>query len=478
MKKLLYFLCVVVLAGVGCTDSFEDLNTDKKRPTEIPAEPLFSNATRNLSDLMADANVNRNVFRLYSQYWAQTTYPDESQYNMVGRDIPGSVWDELYRDVLKDLDEAKKILNTQTGPTPQDELVLSNKKAIIDLVEGYTYTVLVDVFGDVPFSQALDADNLLPAYDPAKSVYTAAIAKIDNAAKTLDASAAGYSSAEDIVYGGDVAKWKTFANSLLLKLAMRIADTDAAGAQSMVSAAAGNVMTSDADNFAVDYYPNSPNTNPLHVSLVLSGRNDFVPANTIVDMLNNLEDPRRDLWFTKTDTTIYIGGVYGTANAYSSYSHLGPVFEDATLAGTMMSYSEVEFLLAEAAERGMAVDGSAEEHYNAAVAASIMEWGGTQDMVDAYMANPDVAYSPTNLGVQKWISLFNNGFEGWSTVRSFDLVGMLNEFPADAGITLASFPNRLIYPLDEPTLNGANHSAAAANYGGDVATARIFWDAQ
>ena len=475
-------MAFLVFAGVGCTDNFEELNTDIKNPSTVPAEPLFSNAVVNYFDLMSEASVNSNVFRLYAQYWAQTTYPDESQYNMSGRDIPGTMWDVMYRDVLRDLDEAKIVLADEAPVGAADIAVLANKRATIDMMKALAYFTLVDIFGDVPFTEALDSENIQPAYDDAKTVYTTNIANLQAAVAAMDGSAAGFDANTDPVYQGDVAAWKKFGNSLMLRLGMRLADTDDAAARALVTSAVdGGVFTSAADDFAITYYSSAPNTNPLYDALVLSGRNDFVPANTTVDMMNTLEDPRRALWFDLNGLDDYIGGTYGTANAYASFAHLGPVFEEATLAGTLMSYSEIRFLLAEAAARGFGVDGTDEEHYNAAITASIMEWGGDQAMADAYLANADVAYGAadwkTQIGTQKWLSLFNNGFEGWTTWRLFDM-DFFN-LPAVDGLTFtqADIPRRLIYPADEPTLNGSSYSAAAAKYDGDSAKARLFWDA-
>lgn len=475
MKKILILLFVGFLAGCS-TDHFEELNTDKKNPSVIPAEPLFTNAVRNFADRMQSCNVNENVYRLYAQYWAQTTYPDESQYNMVARNIPDGLWREMYRDVLRDLQESKKLL--EAAATPPDAASLAakaNKLAIIDVMEVLAYSVLVDNFGDVPYTEALNDAIFLPKYDDARTIYDDLVVRLQDDITTLNGGGGSFSGSEDPIYGGDVALWDKFANSLLLKLGMRYADVDAAKAQAIVGSV-GEVITTNAENFAIKYYDSDPNTNPLWRSLVQSGRNDFVPANTLVDMLNGLNDPRLAIWMTPTDTTAYIGGVYGTANAYSSYAHLSSVMTNPSLDGVLMSASEVEFLLAEAAARGFGVSGTAEEHYNDAVTLSIMEWGGTEAMAADYLAQADIAYGAgdwkTQIGTQKWLAMFNNGFEGWNTWRIFDL-GFFN---VPDGLSAGDIPTRLIYPISEATLNGGSLSAAAGKMGGDSASGKIFWD--
>ncbi|MGK0364290.1 MAG: hypothetical protein ACI85O_001347 [Saprospiraceae bacterium] len=216
MKKIIYVFTFLILSGFGCTDNFEVLNTDIRRPAVVPAEPLFSNAVVNLFDLMTDANINRNVFRLYSQYWSQTTYPSESNYDLSGRDIPGKVWDVLYRDVLRDLKEAGVLLDLEKTPITQEDITaLDNKKAIVKILEAYTYTILVDLFGDVPYTEALGED-LTPRYDNAQMVYSSAINDLQAAIADLDTSYGSFTEEQDPVYEGSTEKWKKFGNSLLL----------------------------------------------------------------------------------------------------------------------------------------------------------------------------------------------------------------------------------------------------------------------
>ncbi len=481
MKKILSILLVLGVMS-SCTNDFTDLNTDTKNPTEVPGEPLFTNAMRNLVDQMQSISVNRNVFRLYSQYWAQTTYPEESQYNMVTRNIPDNMWSTYYKDVLKDLSESKTIIDATTYPPEIPASVKTNKLAIIEVMTIYTYSVLVDTYGDVPYTQALDITNETPVYDDAKTVYYDLISRLDAAIASLDETTYGFASGEDLVYGGDMSGWAKFSNSLKLRLAMRIADSDNGKASTMVAAVSGKVLASNADNFSMTYYNASPNTSPIYSGLILSGRFDFVGSNTLIDKMNADNDPRRSKWFNQVGGA-YIGGVYGDANSYKLFSNMGNAtsptpLTNPELSGTLMNYAEVEFMLAEAKERGYTVNGTAEEHYNAGIEASILEWGGTAADYTAYIAEPTVAYATAagtykqKIGIQQWRALFNQGFDGWCTWRKFDFTGM-NAVP---GMTLGDIPTRFIYPTNEHSLNGSNWAAAAAKYDSDSKTAKVFWD--
>jgi hypothetical protein len=143
-----------------------------------------------------------------------------------------------------------------------------------------------------------------------------------------------------------------------------------------------------------------------------------------------------------------------------------------------MDYSEVEFLLAEAVERGIAVGGTAATHYTNAVTASLNYWNVSSTNIAAYLAQPTVAYATATgtwkqkIGEQAYLSLYNRGFEAWTSYRRLDFPVLTA--PADAVISVV--PKRYTYPAAEQTLNATNNAAAAAAIGGDAMTTKIFWD--
>ncbi|RUT77847.1 SusD/RagB family nutrient-binding outer membrane lipoprotein [Ancylomarina longa] len=481
MKKYLYKLSILLLVvsffGCDLNSQLEELNVDTKNPSEVPGEPLFTNGVREMFDLMNSTNVNENVFRLYAQYWAQTTYPDESQYNQVTRNIGRNMWRTLYRNTLKDISGAKEIISLQETVTPVEEAVKKNKLAVIDITEVYAYSTLVDIFGNVPFTEALDIENPSPKYDDAATIYTAIIAELDAAIASIDPANVGFDNA-DPIYNGDMAKWLAMANSLKLRLALRLADVDPATSKTMAEQAASGVIADNGGNFGIQYTDASPNTNPLWVDLVASGRKDFIPSSVLTDYMNNVNDPRRPIYFSDP-SGVYSGGVYGDANASSGFSQIGDIIKEPDLLGTILSYSETEFLLAEAVERGYAVGGTAEEHYDAAIKASMDEWGVSTADADAYLLEADVAYTTApgawkqKIGSQKWLAMYNMGFEGWTAWRLLDFTGIL---VAPPDMSLSDIPTRFIYPIEEAVLNGAQLDAAATAIGGDLKSTKIFWD--
>lgn len=471
MKKILFLTIMVFVMG-SCTDNISDLNVDTKNPEEVPSSALIANATVALFDFMCTQNVNTNNFRLYAQYWAQTTYADESNYEMVERDVPGSMWNTLYSTVLRDLNEAKPLIDADQFLTQEEK---NNQHAIIAMLEAFVYGVLVDSFGDVPYTEAL-AGEITPKYDNDADVYAAIISKLN---KAIDDIGGSTGMTGDLIYGGDAAAWKKFGNSLKLKLAFRLADSDDATAKSLAEdAAASGVFTSNADNFSLVYTNATPNTNPLWVTLVQSGRSDYVAANTVSDYMNTLNDPRRGVYFKDLGVDgEAIGGLYGDNNGYAPNSKPGVLQEDPTFPGKIMTFAEVSFLLADAVERGYNVGGTAEEHYNAGVNASMEEWGVSADDAAAYLAQADVAYGTApgtwaeKIAMQKWLSLYDQGFEAWASYKVYD-APVLN-IAVQAQVPT---PTRYTYPVTEQTLNGESYDAAAAAIGGDTKHTKVFWD--
>jgi hypothetical protein len=487
MKKIFAYKVLLILLITSCTDKFEDFNTDKKNPAEASGNSLFTNGQKELADQVNQTSVNQNVFKLWSQHWTETTYTDEANYDVVTRSIPEQVFRYYVRESMKDMNEAARLISEEESTVPDaDGLVpvetKQNRLMIIELLNAYAFGQLVDIFGMVPYEEALDIDNVYPKYDDGASIYNDLIARIDNALAGLDPSKGSFGSA-DLFYGGDVASWIKFGNTLKIKLGITIADVNEASAKSAIESAIGGAFQSSADNCLMPYLSASPNQNPIHREIVLTGRKDYVPANTIVDIMNDLNDPRRSAFFTLHTNGEYVGGIYGYPNSYGSYSHINDGILEATFPGFIMTYTEMLFYLAEAAERGFNVPLSAEEYYNMGIINSILDWGGTQVEADAYLAQPDVAYTTApdesadgwrqKIGTQSWIANYTKGLEAWTTWRRLDYP--VFNVPELVG-SVMDIPTRFTFPVEEQTLNPINYEEAATAIGGDELTTKIFWD--
>ena len=462
----------------SCVDSLDDYNIDQKRPSNVPAETFLTAALKQLSDVITTPNVNTNNFRLYVQQWATTTYLQEPRYDLTSRIIPQNLWQTFYKDVIADLRESKRLIEEDEFVAAEDKTAMM---AQLEVIEVYTWYHLVTIFGDVPYSEAMDFQNPVPGYDDDAAIYADILKRLDIAIGSLSSGGNGFDNA-DVLYDGDLDQWVKFANSFKLKMGMLLADVDNGKAKQLVEEAAANVFTSNDDNARFPYLSSPPNNNPLSGNLnpAFSSRQDYVVASTITDKLNALNDPRRPFYFTTVNGE-YKGGNYGFANAFGDFSHTSDKTIAADFEALLLDYSEVEFLLAEAVERGFTVGGTAEEHYNKAIEASILYWGGTAGNVTTYLNQPSVKYTTApgtykeKIGLQKWIALYNRGIDAWTEWRKFDYPILV---PPSGGTVPAglSIPVRIIYPINEQTLNGTNRQAAADAMGGDVATTKLFWD--
>jgi hypothetical protein len=470
MKRLLIYILPVLLLA-SCAKNLEDYNIDQKNPFTVDAGSLFGNALKEFSNNQTDPDVNINVFRYWVQQWTSTTYQDEPRYDFVTRNIPLAYWTPFYTEVLPDLKECRRLTEANADLSPE---VKNNRIALTEIISIYTWSVLVNTWGDVPYTEALGTINQ-PKYDKAAAIYADLFKRLD-AAIALMTPGPNFGS-NDLLYGDDTAAWIKFAHSLKLKLAITLADVDPATAQTAITSSAGSAFTSNVDNAAFKYLASTPNNNPISdaINPMFTTRQDYVAGATLVNLMNTLNDPRRSVYFTPVNGQ-YIGGAIGVNNNYANYSHVGTVIIQPNFEGLLLDYAEVEFILAEAAAR-WGITGSPETHYNKAITASITYWGGTPVNVTAYLAQPNVAYATAagdykqKIGEQKYIALYNRGYDAWTEWRRLDYPRLL-----PAANALSGIPLRLPYPTSERTLNTANVESAASSIGGDEVSTKLFWD--
>ena len=474
MKKYLIAIGAgAILALSSCTKDIDRFNENIKNPANVPADMLYSNAARNLTDALASSNVNLNPFRFAVQHWAATTYQDEPRYEYATRNIPTGWWTRFYRDVLTDLKRAKEIVEADNSINAGTK---ANKIAQIDLMEVQAWYVLVNTFGDIPYSEALDPNNLFPKYDDAATIYNDLFARVAADIAALNSDFPGISANQDVYYGGDIDAWVKFAHSLNMKMAITIADVDNAKAKSVIEASSSHAFESNDDNATWNYLSAPPNTNPIWVDLIQSNRKDMVGANTLIDKMQSLNDPRLPIYFNTVDGE-YVGGIVGQNNTFAVTSKPSEVITAPNHPYYLLTYSEIEFIRAEAVERGYAIGGTAAEHYNNAITANIELWGGSAEEVAAYLAQPSVAYATAagdwkmKIGTQKWIALYDKPFDGWVEYRRLDAPVL----PAVVN-AVSGFPNRFLYPSSEAQLNGTNYHAAGTAIGGDEVETKLFWD--
>ncbi len=446
MKKLFYnhhnlliITAAVLFLTSSCVNDSNTFNNNQAQSYKAPAQTQLSSAQKSLVDQINNANVNTNVFRFFQQYWAMTTYgPTDAVFDFEKRIVPDNHWRILYEDVLGNLATAKESIRDEerSGSIKEDafQKQQTNKLAIIDLIEIYTLQILVDSFGDVPYTD-IDPEKALFKYDDAATIYQSLIERLDKDLDNLDTSQSSFSSG-DLWLNGDVAKWKLFGNSLKLKLGINLADADPSLAKKTVESAyqAGVILT-EAQGVRLNYQKESPNFNPVYNDVIYVGRTDFVAAETLVNAMNDLKDPRIGVYFTeyeeKDDTgkitfSGYKGGEVGVNNVYGNYSHIGDKIIEPDAPAYLFDTVEINFYLAEAVARGYNVGGSAETYYRAAILASMKHWGIDDAQAEDYLKQSGVAWNTAEgdfkqkIGTQAWIALFTRPFVSWTSFRRLD----------------------------------------------------------
>jgi len=481
MKKIFFSITLLSLFVTGCDNNTLEFNNNSDAAYDVAPEVLFTNAEKELVDQMTTPSVNLSPFRFLAQYWTTTTYNTETRFNFTTRAIPDNHWNNLYRSVLGNLESASQLVEAQPASAEQ-----KNKLAIIEILKVYTFQILVDTYGDVPYSEALDISILLPSYDDDAAIYPQLITRLDAAIANLDESSASWTT--DLIYAGDTSKWKMFGNSLKVKIGINLVDINPGLAQTTIeSAAAAGVILTNADNATLEYDASAPNYNPIFGDLVASGRNDFVGAKTFVDALKAESDPRLQVYFSPVSTPgptsgQYIGGVLGALNPiYTDYAQIGSRFRVASLPGELFDASEVNFYLAEAAARGFAVGNTVENFYEQGIRTSFEYYGVADSDATTYLARPSVAYATAagdfkqKIGTQAWYALFNRSFEAWTSYRRLDYPALAAPANAVAAAN-ATVPKRLTYPVRERTTNTDSYQAAVTAMGEDRMRLRIFWD--
>ena len=463
----------------SCTKNITDLNNNPKASQSAPSASVFLAGEKDLVDLYTTEFWGSAPFRLVAQVWSENTFAVESNYNFSTNNAPGGWWTNIYTTALSNLAQAKSLYASDVADTN----LLHNDLLVTDILEVYAYSLLVNTYGNIPYSQALNRTIPFPKYDDAKTVEYDLLARLDTAIAGLNTAYGSLGSADQL-YQGNTTQWKKFAATLKLKLALLIADTDPTTAATKVQQAiTAGVFQSNADNAIFTYDASAVvNSNPLWQDLVNgSNLHYYSPSSLFINTLLAWNDPRLPLLFTKDPNGQYSGGIAGGGNSSTELSSFSSQWLAPAFPGDLLDYSETAFLLAEATERGFATSGTAAVYYDSAVSASIQFWGGSYADALAYLSQSAVAYSSATgtwkqkIGYQKWIAFANRNWDSWTEIRRLGYPDINTVSPPVAAVS--QFPLRFYYPPAEQTSNAVNWAAAvqALPGGQDVVSAKLFW---
>ncbi|MCI4651346.1 SusD/RagB family nutrient-binding outer membrane lipoprotein [Phaeodactylibacter sp.] len=475
--KYAFFLSALLLGATAC-DDITELNVDPNNPTEVPAANLVTQAEYELNERLWGRGFNAEWTMLMVQHWSQNEYAEDSRY-VASPGFVNNTWTDLYANVLSELQAAHQIIENDEEII--DEGFRANQLAIVEILTVHAFHNLVDAFGDIPYTEALDLiDHPLPAYDSQESIYLDLLSRLETAVNSFTTDSPSFGGTE-LIYGGDVTLWRKLGNSLMMRMAMRIVDVDESTAKSYIAKAAdpanGGIISSNEENALFEFSDDPNIANPLFVDATINNRDDFAVSELLVSTLQDLGDPRLEMYAAPNNVGVYYGMPYGLTDGEAfalkdTTSRPNPMVRQATAPAVIMDYAEVKFLEAEAYQRGI-LAGDAAAAYAEGIEASMNYWGITDEAAisDYVAANPyDAGNWKEPLGWQKWIAFYMNGPQAWAEWRRLDYPQL--ELPAAA--TIGSIPVRLPYPNDEQARNGASLNAVTDDIGS--LTNKLWWD--
>ncbi len=522
MKKMkIIFSIAALVTGIllfnSCSKDFEEINTDPNNATAELAAPdmLLTNAIESMTDRVHEIFLGHEMGSCWAQQMAKVQYTDEDRY-MPRLAVINNTWTSFYAASGMDVYTIYKVAGERNQP---------NYQGVALVLQCYITSVLTDLFGPVPYTEAWQGatseTGLLPAYDSQEFIYRDMIQKLDAANTMLDPD--GLEIAGDILFGNDITKWKKFANSLRLRLLLRMSAKDVPFVTAQMSAMVADPATyplfeSSDDNAALQYLGSAPNNNPINENR--KTRDDHRVSEHFVDLLGDYGDYRIMVFANPTALNTFTGIPNGllssqaaafNGNGIANTSKIGSYFSAATAPGQLMSYAELQFILAEAALKGYIPGGmaAAKTFYDAGVTGSFMQYkdalqeifdahaGGSYgglSIPDPYTVEEELAWHITDASApayfddatitfdhalelilhQKYFAMFDQGLQSsfeWRRTRIPVLTA-----PA-ASVLGGKIPLRVTYPTDEYARNPSNVGAAAATLGGgDLLTTKLWWD--
>ncbi len=526
MKKIKYILLfTMVLSSFGCK-KFGDMNTDKTRSTNLdPSAQLMFAQVYFSGDLGIQERTNYFMLIPMMQQFAGAF---NMSFGAVYKKTPSYLWrmfDESYQnDVLNIVDAVERTKGVANK---------TNLNAMCRIMKVYTFARLTDLYGDIPYFEAGKGSTgvIRPKYDAQQDIYNDFFKELTEASAQLDASKDPVPN--EYFYKGNIPAWKKFANSLRLRLALRLAKRDPDKAKAEIQAAyAAGVFTSNAD-ICMTKHENVPNSyqdpRPNGITATWNVKNEMGRVvNTFLNALTSTNDPRvnhlikcyREFnpvaptrFLEREDITAQVrakiglvGGVPGAYNSDNPLSIIGTI----TLAnGTAytprsidlkpqlnhnllrndapffhITYAEVEFLLADATQRfGLNLGGTAQDHYYKGVEAAMQQLSlypngpvvTATEISNFKTANPlIVGRELEQINTQIWIALLLNGNETYSNWRRSGFP-VLTPSPTSESVS-QTIPRRFEYPLSEKQQNTANVNAAIKIIGTDDWNKRVWWD--
>lgn len=467
MRKLLYILLAAATL-TGCNKFADDINISPNNPSAASGTQLIANAQLSLPTLSSSP-----AGEFAAQYLSETQYPTASLYPEGGTSFYGLYYGPLMN--LQTVLDAKD-LSTLDGP-------IENQLAVAKILKAYYFWHITDRWGDVPYTEALKGiSNITPAYDEQSVIYDSLFNLLSSA---VSMSVTGNIN-NDIIYGGDINKWKKLANTIRLLMALRLSKINPVkGAAEFNSALTAGIMTSNGDNFVFKHLPDANNQSYWYGQVVGSNREWWAVSELLMNKMKPVSDPRIPQFAAPAKASgQFIGLPFGTVTGMPNTTAFS-LFDTTVWAQNaqihLVTYAQALFAKAEAAKLGWIPGGDvdAKTNYDLAIEQSVRQWNGNSTAgLATMMAFPEITYNPATaleqIATQRWVHLFMHGYEGWAEWRR-------TGYPALAppvGDPTRPVPRRNSYPANEQFNNTENYNEAVQRQfgGADNISGRVWWD--
>ena len=478
MKKNITYICLfAILFNAGCTKDFERLSENPNAIKDASAETLLAQTL--YSSLVTKIQTAKSLGNELMGYSVEKTGRALVQRFEIKNTNGNNLWQRHYR-YLHNLEDMYQRAVAEKNV---------NYQAIALTLKAWLFSELTDTFRDVPYFEALKGDSLqfLPKYDRQEDIYADILKNLDNAALMFNNST-NISAVNDILYGSKstnalrVTAWRKFCNSLRLRLYLRVSNSALFDAPGKINEIVSNPGTypifANAEDAAYIPFTNiEPLYNPYYNTTNGSFGYSNAPSTTILEIMQAVSDARIPYYYERNGSE-YVGVIsgYPMGSAKQLYpngtSYIKYNLHESPRLGVILSYDEVQFILAEAALKGW-ISGSAEAYYLQALRSNFTFWGLTASAT--YLALPQVKFDGTlkQIMEQKYISNFYRGLEAWFDYRRTGYPELL--FHSQIGNN-GKVPSRLIYPSVTQLYNPTNYKVAVERMGGDNINVKSFWE--
>jgi hypothetical protein len=521
MKTQLIISILFIFSLTACTKNFEETNTNPDRPVSVQPQYLFNGAVYSIMNLYG-GEMRKRVFSHYSNYVAVGGGQLE-RYFWIDGTLNG-YFQNTYTNCLQPLYQIQKLYGSDPG--------YRNRVAIAKIMESYVYSNAASIWGPMPKKAALSGEQVI-AYDSEQDIFNAVLDTLKAAANAINLTGDKYTTG-DAIYNGDLLKWKKFANTLRLRIAIQIVSANSTKAEETLSDVLSNeenTINSPAETAFSKWGNTSLNWSYLYdyniVNATSNSSSINVASEALVKYMLPYNDPRLPIYAKPAPAGTPNAGQYWgmpltnqlprgvsmnptphPTNDPKNYSPLGDVFTKMDADHVFLSYEETQFLKAEAAFKGWGGTKTAEQYYTTGITASMQKYGIAQAQINTYLNTPGIKWNTVvdttgrsaefedYLGIttsailtpnpfrqiimQEWLAGFYRAIDAWTLIRRTQVLEFVPHFNPDGSeggtVGFAYIPQRMVYPQVEYQINTDEVKKAVALLNGtDIMRTKLWW---